>query len=85
MTDRIVVGVDDSAGGRAALEYALREGVIRGAKVDVVGAYVLPDFWSGEAVPGWAAGPSGYEIRDAVFTQVQQIVTAVRAARRGWS
>ncbi len=79
MTERIVVGVDDSAGGRAALEHALREGAIRGAEVDVVGAFALPDFWPGPAVPGWSMGPSVEEVRDAVFTRVEQIVAAARA------
>ncbi len=79
MTERIVVGVDDSAGGRAALEHALRQGAIRGAGVEVVGAFALPDFWSGQAVPGWATGPSVEEVRDAVFTQIEQIVAAARA------
>lgn len=79
MTERIVVGVDDSAGGRAALEHALREGAIRGVEVDVIGTYALPDFWPGQAVPGWSMGPSADEIRDEVFKQVERIVAKARA------
>lgn len=39
MTGRIVVGVDGSVGGRAALRWALAEAARRGAKVDAVHAW----------------------------------------------
>lgn len=54
---RIVVGVDDSPGGRAALAHALREGKLRVARVEVLGAFTRPEFWAGEAIPGWSMGP----------------------------
>lgn len=42
--NRIVVGVDGSEDATAALEWALDEGQLRGAEIDVVHAYyLLPD------------------------------------------
>jgi nucleotide-binding universal stress UspA family protein len=42
VTGRIVVGVDRSDGGRRALEWAVAEGVARGATVEVVHAWEPP-------------------------------------------
>ena len=42
-TPRIVVGVDGTAAGRAALEFAMREAVVRGRAVEVVTVWS----WSG--------------------------------------
>lgn len=39
---RIVVGVDDSAGGRAALAWALEEAELRHSQLEVVHAWTLP-------------------------------------------
>jgi len=39
---RIVVGVDDSPGGRAALAWAMREAELRQAELEVVHAWSLP-------------------------------------------
>jgi len=39
---RIVVGVDDSPGARAALTWALEEARLRGARLEVVHAWTLP-------------------------------------------
>ncbi|MGQ0483175.1 MAG: universal stress protein [Pseudonocardia sp.] len=83
MAERIVVGVDDSAGGRAALAYALREGGLRGAEVEVVGAYARPEYWSGQPVPGWVQGPSPEELRDGVRARVEEIVAEARAGLAG--
>lgn len=79
MGERIVVGVDDSAGGRAALAYALREGSLRDAEVEVIGAFALPDFWSGRAVPGWSMGPAAEDIRREVSQRLDEVVAEVRA------
>lgn len=46
MAGRVLVGVDDSAGGRSALAWALREADLRQATVEVLHA------WS----PDWAEG-----------------------------
>jgi len=75
---RIVVGVDDSPGGRAALAYALREARIRGARVEVLGAFARPEFWPGQAIPGWSMGPSLEAVRDGAQAHVDRIVSEVR-------
>ena len=69
MGERIVVGVDDSAGGRAALAYALHEGALRGAEVEVIGAYTVPQYWPEQAHDAGA--------------HLEKIVAEVRAARHG--
>ncbi|MBV9315774.1 MAG: universal stress protein [Pseudonocardia sp.] len=76
---RVVVGVDDSPGGRAALAYALREGTLRGAEVEVISAFASPDYWACDATQGWAAAPTIEEIREDVLRHVEQIVAHVRA------
>ena len=43
---RIVVGVDDSRGGRAALAWAVEEAALRHAALEVVHAWTLP-LWEG--------------------------------------
>ncbi len=42
---RVVVGVDFSAGARAALLFALHDAVRRGVPVEAVTAYRPPDYW----------------------------------------
>lgn len=42
MSDRVVVGVDDSGGAAVALRWALQEGLARDVEVDVVHAWELP-------------------------------------------
>jgi nucleotide-binding universal stress UspA family protein len=42
---RVVVGLDGSAGGRAALLFALRDAARRGVAVEAVAAYLPPDYW----------------------------------------
>ena len=42
---RVVVGVDGSAGGRAALLFALHDAARRGLPVEAVSAYLPPDYW----------------------------------------
>lgn len=75
---RIVVGVDDSPGARAALGYALREGKLGGTRVEVLGAFARPEFWAGEAIPGWSMGPAIEDIREVVQAQVDRVVAEVR-------
>jgi nucleotide-binding universal stress UspA family protein len=41
-TDTIVVGVDGSDGGAAALEFAAAEAVFRGARLRIVSAWQIP-------------------------------------------
>jgi nucleotide-binding universal stress UspA family protein len=42
---RVVVGVDGSAGGRAALLFAVHDAARRGVAVEAVTAYLPPDYW----------------------------------------
>ena len=42
---RVVVGIDFSAGARAALLFGLRDAVRRGVPVEAVTAYRPPDYW----------------------------------------
>ena len=51
MKQRIVVGVDDSAGARLALRWAREEASLRGATVDVVHAYHYPLALAGPSAP----------------------------------
>jgi len=74
---RIVVGVEDSPGGRAALAYALREARIRDARVEALGAFSRPESWAGQAIPGWSMGPSVEEIRDRVQAHLDRIVSEI--------
>jgi nucleotide-binding universal stress UspA family protein len=56
MTERIVVGVDDSEGARVALRWALAEGERRHARVDVIHAYVFEIAWiDAQDIERWAA------------------------------
>lgn len=55
--DHVVVGLDDSEGGRAALRFALRDAVRRGACVEVVTAFRVPEHRPGHT--GRPARPAG--------------------------
>lgn len=77
----IVVGLDDSPGGRAALRFALHDAVRRGARVEAIAVFRLPDYgWdvSGVALTA-AAQQSPAEIHDAVRDRAQVIVDEVLA------
>ncbi len=77
----IVVGLDDSPGGRAALRFALHDAVRRGARVEAVAVFRLPDYgWdvSGVALTA-AAERSPAEIHDAVRDRARVIVDEVLA------
>ena len=50
---RIVVGLDGSDGGRAALSWALAEARLRGAQLDVVSAWEYPFEWAEGFNPQW--------------------------------
>ncbi|OLT16118.1 hypothetical protein BJF78_15370 [Pseudonocardia sp. CNS-139] len=71
---RVVVGVDGSAGSRAALRYALEDAARRGAAVEVVGAFAVPDYWAGY----YALPPESVEqIQDGLRAQTRQVVDEV--------
>jgi nucleotide-binding universal stress UspA family protein len=62
---RIVVGVDDSPGGRAALAWALQEAELRHAELEVVHAWTLPlaEGWNRE----WPADEAWFRERSREF------------------
>ena len=64
---RIVVGVDDSAGGRAALTWALEEAELRHAQLEVVNAWSFPlaEGWNSE----WPADEAWYRGKSEDFLE----------------
>lgn len=75
MTDKIVVGVDDSAGARAALAWAGRQAGITKAKLYVVHIFELNLAWIDAydpAIPVWA--DRGREIAERTLARVVQEV-----------
>lgn len=66
MSQRIIVGVDDSAGGRAALRWALIEAALRDASLEVVHAWSM----------GWSEGfnPEWFTDRDVFEQQAKDMV-----------
>lgn len=80
----VVVGVDDSAGGRAALRFALQDAARRGARVDVVAAFRMPDpnVWGPEgAVIAGRVEQTPAQVHDAVRARAQEIVDEALAER----
>jgi nucleotide-binding universal stress UspA family protein len=78
---RIVVGVDDSAGGRAALAYALREADVRGTRVEAVVAVDVPEYWAeiyGAPIP---TSSSAVQLRRRGVERTRQILAEVRVAQ----
>ncbi len=64
---RVVVGVDDSPGGRAALRFAAEEAARRGAELHVICAWSMPGGHLGHgAVPG--------PLRDAVCEEARSVL-----------
>ncbi|MBW0116290.1 universal stress protein [Pseudonocardia abyssalis] len=75
MGERIVVGMDGSAGARAALARAVREAARREGRVEVVAAYAATP---GAAVPDRAqAGTSPVDLRSAVLAGARRVVDEV--------
>lgn len=76
MSERIVVGVDDSVGGRAALAWAMREADLRHATVAVVHSWMMP--WAEGYNPAWAVDRAAFGADErAALTAV---IDAERAA-----
>jgi nucleotide-binding universal stress UspA family protein len=73
---RIVVGVDDSPGARAALAYALMEAARRQADLQVVAAFAMDQVWVGGApidVPDVAT------VRDDTRGRIEELIRQVRS------
>jgi nucleotide-binding universal stress UspA family protein len=73
---RIVVGVDGSAGARAALRFAMEDAVRRGGYVEAVTAYRPPETW----MDFYAVGE--YEPDQARVTATEQAEAFVAGVRR---
>ena len=73
---RIVVGVDDSPGGRAALAWALPEAELRHAQLEVVNAWSLPlaEGWNRE----WPSDEAWFRERSRGF--LEQVVAECRTS-----
>jgi nucleotide-binding universal stress UspA family protein len=76
----VVVGMDGSPGAQAALEYALDEAARRGARVRVVSAVALPDFWA-TTYPAYVQPPQPDEIVSGVRAETQRFVDKIVTAR----
>ena len=75
----MVVGVDFSAGARAALLFALEDAARRGVPVEAVTAYRPPDYW----MDFYAVGTyQPDQVRGAAVDRLRQFVTEVLAERR---
>jgi nucleotide-binding universal stress UspA family protein len=76
--ETIVVGVDGSDGGAAALEFAAGEAAFRGARLRVVSAWQVPFV----AAHGGHLGPAPLdpETRDAFRARAQQLADDAFAA-----
>jgi nucleotide-binding universal stress UspA family protein len=75
---RIVVGVDCSAGSRAALLFALDDAARRGVPVEAVTAYRPPDYWLDFYAVGTTAPDT---VRTAALQRTRTFVDGVLAER----
>lgn len=77
-SDRVVVGLDDSPGGRAALAFAVHDAARRGTGVDAVAAFEAPEYWAA-TFGGLHARPVPAidDVRAAVRAHAERIVAEV--------
>ena len=81
---RIVVGLDGSAAGRAALVFALHDAARRGATIEVVAAFDTAETVAALCgVPAGSMDSSTEDLRAAVRQQVAAIVEQVSADLAG--
>lgn len=71
----VVVGVDGSAGARAALAEAMRSAARRGARLHVIAVYEPPEWRLGPAF--MVPLPSRAEIEDSLLAGTRDMITAV--------
>jgi nucleotide-binding universal stress UspA family protein len=72
---RIVVGVDGSVGSKKALQWAVEEAKLRGAKVDAVQAWSFPYY--GEVAAMAAVAVDGTELERAAAASLAAVVEAL--------
>jgi nucleotide-binding universal stress UspA family protein len=75
---RVVVGVDGSAGSGAALTWALQQAWSNGGSVQAVGSWQLPTL-DGMAGYGSFVDPSGFDLGGAMAEVVDKAVAAATA------
>lgn len=75
MSQRIVVGVDDSEGARAAMAWALAEADLRGASIDAVHTWSMP--WSEGFNTEWAMDKQAFE--DDAKSMMSRIIDEARS------
>lgn len=75
---RVVVGVDCSAGSKAALLFALADAVRRGVPVEAVTAYRPPDYWLDFYAVGTQAPDA---VRSAALDRVRTFVAEILQER----
>ncbi len=71
---RITVGIDSSKDSIRALDWALDEARLRGAELELVHAYVTPDYI---ALPAVVTLPSDEELRKAADAVLDEALAAV--------
>jgi nucleotide-binding universal stress UspA family protein len=80
-TGTVVVGVDGSPESRSAPEFAYEEAARRGARLQVVAAAQLPEYWA--MAYGLTVPPPIEDIVDSVRDAARQMVDDVVAVRSG--
>lgn len=75
----VVVGIDGTAGSRPALEHALRDAALRGARLRVVAVVPLPEYWVA-TYGGMGVVPPSAEVVAEVRADAQRTVDEVVAA-----
>src|SRR5207344_2393846 len=75
-TGSVVVGADGSPAARTAIEYALQDAARRGARLRVVAAAQLPQYWA--AGYGMAPIPAPVEIAEEMRSIARQQVEEIR-------
>ena len=73
----VVVGIDGSAGSRAALDFACDEAQMRGLPIGVAVAWTPPEVW----VTPYPLAPSAYDMHGAAIDLATKEVDEVLAAR----
>jgi nucleotide-binding universal stress UspA family protein len=81
---RVVVGVDGSAGSKAALRFAMEDAARRGVPVEAVVAYTPPDYWTDLNVVGVEESDRlRTRLRTEAESRVRALVDEVTATLQG--
>ena len=78
-TGTVVVGADGSPAARTAIEYALQDAERRGARLRIVAAAPLPQYWADSY--SMTAVPAPEEIKREMRTAARRQLEEVRRAR----